>query len=137
MKTNQDLADLCTLFVATDTDAYGWKHVFPDESDWESPDCDVMSEKFLALAQAEGFDGFLIRADSIDDGQHWFAVIRGLSGADTAVDWTARQFHNAGYPAAATDPDLIPCPLVFDWPAVYPLGVVEFQTMVASNRFAA
>jgi len=93
-----------------------------------------MSDRFLGFARARGFEGHLVRADSLDEGQHWFAVVSPLEAgpADrataTAVDWTARQFHNAGYPAPATDPDLIPCPLVFDWPGTYPLEVVTFET---------
>lgn len=127
------LAEISTRFVETDRDAFGWMHWFPDEMDWESPDCDIMSERFLALAQSEGFDGFLVRADSADEGQHWFAVINcPESGKSVAVDWTARQFYNAGHPAPPTDPELIPCPLVFDWPGQYPLDVVHFETMVAS-----
>ena len=133
MSQNQELTGLCIRFLEADADARGWKHLFPDESEWESPDCDEMSARFLAFAEAEGFDGYLVRADSIDDGQHWFAVIHGLEpGQEVAVDWTARQFYNAGYPAAPTDPGLIPCSLVFDWPSSYPLGVVEFQTIVVS-----
>jgi hypothetical protein len=129
MSISPALAELCTRFAAYDLDADGWQNLFPDESDWESPDCDVMSARFLVFAQKAGFEGFLMRADSADEGQHWFTVIHDREHA-VAVDWTARQFYNAGYPAAPTDPLLIPCPLVFGWPGVYPLKVVEFQTMV-------
>ena len=91
-----------------------------------------MRERFLRHAKAEGFDGFLVHAESTDEGQHWFTVVLApASGLAFAVDWTARQFHNAGHPAPPTDPALIPCPLVFDWPSPYPIDVVEFQTATA------
>ena len=95
-----ELAGLCTGFLRADPDARGWASVYPDESEWESPDCDVMSERFLSHAKAEGFDGFSVRAESTDEGQHWFAVVLDpASGRAVAVYWTARQFHNAGHPA--------------------------------------
>ena len=117
---------LSSRFLDSNQDARGWKFLFPDESDWESPDCDVMSEQFLAFAQAEGFVGHLVRVDSVDEGQHWFTVVT-VAGETIAFDWTARQFYNAGYPAPSTDPALIPCPLVFVWPGSYPLDVVDFS----------
>ena len=126
------IAGLCTGFLQADTDARGWASVYPDESEWESPDCDVMSERFLRHAKAEWFDGFLVHAESTDEGQHWFTVVLDPASARAvAVDWTARQFHNAGHPAPPSDPALIPCPLVFDWPGPYPIDVVEFQTATA------
>ena len=88
--TTPELAELIQLFLDTDPDAYGWAYVYPDESIWESPDCDVMSARFLRLAQSQGFGGFLIRAESIDEGPHWFAVIEGHTlTQQVAVDWTA------------------------------------------------
>ena len=129
-----EVAGLCTGFLQADSDAHGWASVYPDESEWESPDCDVMSERFLRHAKAEGFDGFLVHAESTDEGQHWFTVVSGPESARAvAVDWTARQFHNAGHPAPPTDPALIPCPLTFDWPGPYPIDVVEFQTAVRAE----
>ncbi len=132
---------LCHLFVSTDRDAAGWAFEYPDEEGWESPDCDVMSARFLTHARQHGVDGFLVRAESIDEGQHWFTVITDPdTGALRAVDWTARQFHNAGHPAPPTDPYLIECPLIFDWEPeapTYPLEVVQFQKMVPTEGMPA
>ncbi|MET0885678.1 MAG: hypothetical protein ABWX92_04435 [Mycetocola sp.] len=132
--TNSELSDLCARFLEVDRDARGWASLYPDESEWESPDCDEMSERFLRFAHVAGVPGFLVRAESIDEGQHWFAVVQ-LPGSEQplAVDWTARQFHNAGFPLPPTDPALIPCPLVFEWPGRYPLDVVEFQSLTPSE----
>lgn len=126
------IAHLCDLFLHEDLDARGWAFLYPDESEWESPDCDVMSERFLRLARREGYDGHLIRADSVDEGRHWFTVITfpGRVGG-VAVDWTARQFHNAGHPAPPIDPLRIACPLVFTWPGRYPLSTVSFEDHAA------
>lgn len=124
------IAHLCDTFLLKDPDAQGWAFLYPDESDWESPDCDVMSARFLAFARSEGYDGYLVHAESVDEGDHWFAVVASPGHADVAVDWTARQFHNAGQPAPPTDPRRISCPLVFDWPSTYPLTVVDFQRYV-------
>ena len=118
--------ELCTLFMAADADADGWAHLYPAEEHWESPDCDVMSARFLTFARAHGHDGHLIHATSIDEGDHWWCV---LTTAGVAVDWTAKQLYNAGHPAPPTDPDLIPCPLTFLWPGTYPLDVVQFDTV--------
>jgi hypothetical protein len=125
--------ELCAHFTAEDSDARGWALLYPDESEWESPDCDVMSERFLAAAQAAGFDGHLVRADSDVEGQHWFAVITapGNNEQPFAVDWTARQFYNV--PQPAIDPALIPCPLVFQWSGTYPLDLIEFESMARSD----
>lgn len=122
-----DVAALCSAFMAADVDARRWATLYPDESEWESPDCDEMAGRFLHFAKAAGAEGHLYRLDSVDEGPHWVAVLESDLGADVAVDWTARQFHNAGYPAPPTEPSLIPCPLVFDWPGRYPLDVVTFQ----------
>lgn len=132
--TTPEATDLCARFLEADRDALGWLHLYPDESEWESPDCDVMSERFIHFSHAAGIPGFIVRAESIDEGPHWFAVIQ-LPGSEQqlAVDWTARQFHNAGFPAPPTDPALIPCPLVFEWPGRYPLDVVEFQSLTLSQ----
>lgn len=125
---------LCTRFLESDRDALGWKFAYPDETQWESPDCDVMSDRFLRFARETGRDGFVVRVESVDEGPHWFTVISGIgSEPDAAVDWTARQFWNAGHPAPPTDPLLIPCPLVFEWPGRYPLAVVEFQIPAHSD----
>jgi hypothetical protein len=125
-----EIDQLCQRFLDSDHDALGWASLYPDESNWESPDCDVMSERFLSMARASGLGGFLVRAESLDEGVHWFVVISGDDPRpDVAVDWTAKQFWNAGFPAPATDPSLIPCPLVFEWPGHYPLDIVEFQTI--------
>lgn len=123
------IAHLCEQFLSTDCDAQGWAFLYPDESGWESPDCDVMSRRFLLHVQDAGFDGRLVRALSADEGEHWFTII-GAPGAEhvVAVDWTARQFYNAGHPSPPTDPLLISCPLVFDWPGAYPLEVVSFES---------
>jgi len=128
LNAQSDIAHLCRRFLLEDPDAQGWAFLYPDEEHWESPDCDVMSRRFIDLARSEGFDAHLVHASSIDEGDHWFAVIQ-LSGgtAAIAVDWTAKQFYTAGHPAPPTDPDLIPCPLVFRWPGRYPLDVVEFE----------
>jgi hypothetical protein len=125
------LGELCTSFLVEDPDARGWAFLYPDESEWESPDCDVMSERFLRKAIEDGYTGFLVRADSSAEGQHWFAVVT-APGADRAfaVDWTARQFYNVCQPPS--DPALIPCPLVFEWPGVYPLEVIDFESMLQS-----
>ncbi len=124
------IAHLCRRFLTEDPDAWGWAFLYPDEDEWESPDCDVMSARFLDLARSAGVDGHIVRADSLDEGSHWFAVVTDPhSGQQFAVDWTARQFHNAGHPLPPTDPELITCPLVFEWPAVYPLDVVHFDTV--------
>lgn len=120
------VAHLCHQFLSEDLDAQGWAFLFPDESQWESPDCDEMSRRFIELAQQSGVDGHLVHLESLDEGSHWLAVLTSRSGEQVAVDWTARQFFNAGHPAPATDPRLIPCPLVFDWPGTYPLPVVTF-----------
>lgn len=129
-----EVVALCTRFLESDRDATGWASLYPDETHWESPDCDVMSDRFLGFAHEAGFAGFLVHADSLDEGRHWFAVISGSgSEPDVAVDWTARQFWNAGHPSPPTDPELIPCPLVFEWPSRYPLDVVEFQMTALSN----
>ncbi|WP_311245295.1 MULTISPECIES: hypothetical protein [unclassified Microbacterium] len=122
-----DIAHLCDLFLFEDLDAQGWAFLYPDESEWESPDCDIMSRRFLELARREGLDGELVHVTSVDEGPHWFAVLADSRGVSIAVDWTARQFYNAGYPASPTDPELIPCPLIFAWPGAYPLAVVEFE----------
>jgi len=126
------IAHLCDLFLLEDLDAQGWAFLYPDESEWESPDCDVMSERFLVVARREGYDGHLVRVDSVDEGPHWFTVIT-LPDHDgrVAVDWTARQFHNAGHPAPPIDPRSIACPLVFAWPGRYPLSVVSFGVQSA------
>lgn len=125
------LGELLLEFLNLDADARGWAFLFPDESEWESPDCDVMSERFLELARTRGFAGHLIRADSAAEGQHWFAVVHEPgSELEIAVDWTARQFYNVPQPAA--DPARIPCPLVFEWQHRYPLDVIEFESMVPS-----
>lgn len=125
-----DIARLCDLFLHEDLDAQGWAFLYPDETEWESPDCDVMSARFLELARREGHSGHLVHAISADEGPHWFAVISSSdSGRDVAVDWTAPQFFNAGYPGPPVDPASIPCPLVFDWPGVYPLKVVTFDSL--------
>lgn len=126
------LDELLLAFLDSDADAHGWSFIFPDESEWESPDCDLMSARFLELARTRGFAGHLIRADSDAEGQHWFAVIREPgSEREIAVDWTARQFYNVRQPA--DDPASIPCPLVFEWRHQYPLGVVEFESMAPSQ----
>ena len=128
-----EIAHLCHSFLLEDSDAQGWAFAYPDESEWESPDCDVMSRRFLAFVREEGFDGYLVCAESVDEGEHWFAVIETPEEPSIAVDWTARQFHNAGHPAPPTDPALIACPLIFDWPGAYPLDVVEFQHTAARS----
>lgn len=127
------IAHLCSQFLHEDLDALGWAFLFPDESEWESPDCDVMSERFVDLARREGVAGQLVHVSSVDDGSHWFAVLADGRGTSIAVDWTARQFYNAGHPAPPTDPELIPCPLIFEWPGTYPLAVVEFELVIAER----
>ena len=126
------IAHLCDRFLHEDLDAQGWAFLYPDESAWESPDCDEMSRRFLQLARAEGLDGYLIRAESLDEGSHWFTVLALSGSADAtdmvAVDWTARQFYNADHPRVPADPGSIPCPLVFDWPGPYPLDRVSFHS---------
>jgi hypothetical protein len=125
------IAGLCARFIRTDRDAWGWAFLYPDESAWESPDCDVMSERFLRLAEAYSFAGFLVRAESHDDDRHWFTVVTepGDPASGIAVDWTARQFYNAVWMAAPTDPALIACPLLFGWPGRYPLGTDAFESV--------
>ncbi|ROR76026.1 hypothetical protein SAMN06295974_3828 [Plantibacter flavus] len=125
-----EIAHLCTQFLANDRDAQGWAFLYPNEESWESPDCDEMSERFLRFARELGFDGVLVRAESAAEGEHWFTVVQPAhAGEPVAIDWTARQFHNAGHPAPPTDPLLIPCPLVFPWPSDYPLDIVDFKRM--------
>ena len=128
------VAELCEQFLNSDRDAFGWTSLYPDESQWESPDCDVMSQRFMHFARERGFDGFLVKAETLDEGHHWFAVLAGDDQRQIAVDWTARQFWNAGHPVPTTDPALIPCPLVFEWPGQYPLEVVEFVSMTVRHR---
>lgn len=124
-----DIARLCDLFLHEDTDAQGRAFLYPDESEGDSPDCDEMSARFLDVARREGYTGYIVHAISVDEGPHWCAVVSSPDGdRDIAVDWTAPQFFNAGFPEPPVDPASIPCPLIFDWPGEYPLAAVAIES---------
>jgi hypothetical protein len=118
-----NLRDLLLEFIDSDPDAASWGSE-PEEFA-EAPDCDVMAERFVEFAKADGYEAEVVECDvsavyeSCVD-KHWFAVVDGIG-----VDWTARQFHNVqGQPL---DYSQIPCPLLFVWPGPYPIPTLTLE----------
>lgn len=114
--TNQHLPMLLQEFLHATPDAQMWL-----EDDFsEAPDCDVIAHLFLGWALGSGIlaQNVTVRMNSPYEAtldEHVFTVLDN----GTAIDWTARQFHNCeGMPLEA---DQIPVPLIFLWPGDYPL----------------
>lgn len=129
--TGDYVDDLVQDFLANDEDARVWlEWNGVDPEDRETVDCDVISERFVVWLEAREVTSHLVHVRPLQDtgelySDHWFVA---LDYVGLAVDWTARQFHNVPKPSVGAD--TIDCPLVFEWPGIYPLPYVSFTEVV-------
>ena len=79
--------------------------------DWA---CGEVSEEFAAYAQSQGWEAEIVEAVSehpMADEHVWVHLHRG--GTVTAVDWTARQYHNLD--EISRDPKVLGAPWPLTW----------------------
>lgn len=117
-------------FIIEDDDAHTWFHTTDANTD-DCPDCDVMSERFVAFLARRGIESRVVHVRPPTPqpwySDHWF-VVAGV----IAVDWTAKQFWNVHEDMSEwIDATLIPVPLCFAWPGDYPFPNVTFEEVPA------
>lgn len=113
-----DAAVLLAGFEAADPQLDIWRR-YPDISDDEDDAtdewaCGEVSEQFAAYAQSQGWEAEIVEAVSehpMADEHVWVHLHRG--GQVTAVDWTARQYHNLN--AISRDPEVLAAPWPLTW----------------------
>lgn len=127
--TDTGMRDLVAGFVSSDPRLDIWRR-YPDitEDEDEATDdwaCGEVSAQFADWARGQGWDAETVTAQSHDpwaDEHVWVALRR--NGKVTAVDFTARQYHNLN--EISRDPKVLGAPWPLTWdpaesPGVHPL----------------
>lgn len=137
--TALDLVKLLHDFELLTPEADLWLDAEADDLG-EAEDCDVLSDLFATHCRDRGVDARVVAVEMRSEHEsmldvHYVTVLGPAPIAGLAVDWTARQFHNAA--GVNLDVAEIPCPLVFPFPGPYPLPTLTAEVTDRSRELLA
>lgn len=121
------LGEVVLEFSRTNPMVAAWR-AHPQELIPDDMDCDVVSAAFADLCAQRGLPALVVRLEPPTPqpwyDEHYVTVVEGM-----VIDWTARQFYNAASDRRDwSDPDVIPCPLIYPRGlGIYPVVGVDLE----------